>query len=166
MLFRSYGPRLAPVEASARDDVDVDNGGMAKRSNPVHVIWDEAPRALSFLIDKCGFAGPELTADGVAYHRPGLPVCMGYWSWKNERGFSTTLAQVSSDGTDVRAALGMLYAAYGLGPARDVPEGAGTLYVIRNRIGQHAAALRRLVPYLDSGDADALFRRCSRAAAQ
>jgi hypothetical protein len=152
--------------AAERDDVDVDNGGMAKRSNPVQVIWDEAPWALSFLIDECGFAGPELTADGVAYHRPGLHICMEYWSWKNEHGFTTTLAQVGSDGTEVRAALGMLYAACGLGPARDVPEGAGTLYVIRKRIGQHAAALRRLVPYLDGGDADALFRRCSRAAAQ
>jgi hypothetical protein len=139
---------------------------MAKRSDPVHVIWDEAPRALSFLTDTCGFTGLELTAGGVAYHRPGLHVCMEYWFWKNEHGFTTTLAQVSSDGTEVPAALDVLYAACGLGPARDVPEGAGTLYVIRKRIGQHAAALSRLMPHLDSGDADGLFRRCNRTAAQ
>ena len=87
-VLTDYGPRLPPIEAAELDDVEVDNGGMAKRSNPVHMIWDEAPRALSFLIDKGGFAGPELTADGVAYHRPALHVCMEYWSWKNEHGFT------------------------------------------------------------------------------
>ena len=48
--------------------------------------------ALSFLSDDWGFSGPELTADGVAYHRVGLHVEMGYWAWKNEHGFTTTLA--------------------------------------------------------------------------
>jgi len=73
---------------------------MAKRPSPVHVISDEAPRTLSFLIDECGFAGPELTSNGVAYHRLALHVCMEYWSWKNEHGFTTTLAQASGDGTE------------------------------------------------------------------
>ena len=93
--------------------------------------------ALSFLAEDWGFSGPELTADGVAYHRVGLHVEMGYWAWKNER-------------------------AGGLGPAGAAPEGAGTLYVIRKRIAQHAMALRALIAHLDDGDSDALFSRCSR----
>jgi hypothetical protein len=40
---------------------------------------------------------------------------MGYWKWKNERGFTTTLAQVGLDGTERRAELVVLYAARGLG---------------------------------------------------
>jgi hypothetical protein len=87
---------------------------------------------------------------------------MGYWAWKNEHGFTTTLAQIGIDGTERRAELGVLYAASGLGPANAAPEGAGTLYVIRQRIVQHAMALRALIAHLDDGDSDALFRRCSR----
>jgi hypothetical protein len=87
---------------------------------------------------------------------------MGYWAWKNEHGFTTTLAQVGIDGTERRAELGVLYAACGLGPANAAPGGAGTLYVIRKRIVQHAMALRALIAHLDDGDSDALFRRCSR----
>jgi hypothetical protein len=85
---------------------------------------------------------------------------VGYWAWKNERGFTTTRAQVGYDGTDRRAELGVLYAACGLGPAHAAPEGAGTLYVIRKRIVQQA--VRALIAHLDDGDSDALFRRCSR----
>lgn len=135
---------------------------MARRADPVAVIWAEAPLALSFLAEDWGFAGPELTADGVAYHRVGLHVEMGYWGWKNERGFTTMLARVGSDGIERRAELGVLYAAYGLGPAGAAPEGAGTLYVVRKRIVQHATALRALIAHLDDGNSDALFRRCSR----
>jgi hypothetical protein len=137
---------------------------MARRADPVAVIWAEAPLALSFLAEDWGFSGPELTADGVAYHRVGLHVEMGYWAWRNERGFTTALAQVGRDGTERRAELGALYAAGGLGLAGAAPTGAGTLYVIRKRIVQHALALRALIAHLDDGDSDALFRRCSRLA--
>jgi hypothetical protein len=130
---------------------------MVRRADPVAVIWAVAPPALRFLADDFGFTGPEHTADGVGYHRPGLHVDMGLWAWKNERGFTTALTRVRQDGTLQRRSLGMLYIACGLGPASAAPEGAGTLYVIRKRIGQHAAALRVLVTRLDEGDADALF---------
>jgi hypothetical protein len=135
---------------------------MTKRADPVAVIWAEASQALSFLTDDCGFAGPERTADGVAYHRLGLHVEMTYWAWKNERGFTTTLTLTGPDGTLQRESLGVLYAASGLGPAQAVPEGAGTMYVIRKRIGQHSAALRALLPFLDGTDVAALFEVCSR----
>ena len=97
---------------------------------------------LSFLAGDWGFSGPELTADGVAYHRVGLHVEMGYWAWKNERGFATTLAQVGSDGTERRAELGVLYAACGLGPAGAAPEGAGNAvcHSQAHRPARHCAA--------------------------
>jgi hypothetical protein len=135
---------------------------MVKHKDPVAVIWAEAPQALRFLTQDERFTGGERTADGVAYHRPGLHVEMGYWAWKNERGFTTTLTRVTPDGTQQRESLGVLYAASRLGPASAAPEGAGSLYVIRKRIGQHATALRSLLAALDAGDADALFAACGR----
>lgn len=126
----------------------------------VAVIWAEAPGELSFLTEDFGFSGPERTEEGIAYHRPGLHVEIGTWTWKNERGFTTTLARVGRHGTEQRASLGELYAASGLGTASVVPEGAGTLFVIRKRIAQHASALRALIARLDDVDAEALFARC------
>ena len=84
------------------------------------------------------------------------------WSWKNERGFTTTLELTGRDGKQQRASLGVLYAASGLGARSAAPEGAGTLYVMRKRIRQHAETLRGLMAYLDEGDADALFEWCAR----
>jgi hypothetical protein len=134
---------------------------MVRHANPVDFIWAEAPVALTFLSEDWGFCGPERTDEGVAYHRPGLHVEMGAWSWKNERGFTTTLTLIGRDGKQKRASLGVLYAASGLGARSAAPEGAGTLYLIGKRIRQHAAALRALLAHLDEGDADALFEQCS-----
>lgn len=117
-------------------------------AGPVAVIRAEAPLALSFLVESWGFAGPERTDGGVAYHRPGLHVEMEYWAWKNERGFTTTLIWTGEDAAAQRARLGEVYVARGLGTAQDVPESAGSLHVIRKRIGQHAAALGTLMPHL------------------
>jgi hypothetical protein len=128
----------------------------------VAVIWAEAPGELSFLTEDFGFSGPDRTEDGVVYHRPGLHVEMGTWTWNNERGFTTTLVRVGRHGTEQRASLGELYAASGLGMAMAVPEGAGTLFVIRKRIGQHAAVLRTLIARLDDMDAEDMFVRCGR----
>jgi hypothetical protein len=130
---------------------------VGSRADSVAVIWADAPRALSFLTEDWGFSGPERTEEGIAYHRPGLHVEMGIWTWKNERGFTTTLARIDRDGTEQRANLGLLYAAAGLGAANAVAEGSGTLLVIRKRISQHAAALRELIAHLDQVDVDALF---------
>lgn len=142
--------------------IATDTEVMVRRANPVEFIWAEAPPALSFLIEDWGFCGPERTDEGVAYHRPGLHLEIGAWSWKNERGFTTTLVLVGRDGKQRRATLGVLYAAGGLGALSAAPEGCGTLYVIGKRIRQHAAALRTLIAHLDEGDADALFELCAR----
>jgi len=74
-----------------------------------------------------------------------VSACTSRWATGRGRtsaGFTTTLAQVGIDGTERRDELGVLYAACGLGAAGAAREGAGTLYVIRKRIGQHALALR------------------------
>lgn len=74
---------LAPQLASAlrsisdRFDIGADFGRMARRADPVPVILAEAPLALSFPGRGLGTFGPELTADGIAYHRVGLHVEMG-----------------------------------------------------------------------------------------
>ncbi len=130
----------------------------------VAVICVEAPGELSFLTEDFGFRGPERTEEGLAYHHPGLHVDMGTWTWKNERGFTTTLARVGRHGTEQRASLSELYAASGLGTASAVPEGAGTLFVIRKRIAQHSAALRALMAQLNEDDIDALLGRVDRQA--
>jgi hypothetical protein len=49
---------------------------MVRRADPVAVIWVEAPLTLSFRTEDRRFTGPERTADGIAYHRPGLHVEM------------------------------------------------------------------------------------------
>jgi hypothetical protein len=108
------------------------------RADPVAVIREEAPQALSFLVEDCGLTGPERIHGDIAYHRLGLHIDMALWAWKNERGFSTALVLVGPGGAQQRRGLGALYAASGLGPATALPEGAGSLYVIRKRIGQHA----------------------------
>ena len=102
---------------------------MAKYADPSDVIRAEAPAVLRFLAEDWGFTGPEITDDGIAFHRSGLHIHMGFWSWKNESGFLTTLTQTGADGTEVRAGLGELYAACGVGTAHDVAEGAGKIGV-------------------------------------
>src|SRR5260221_5517050 len=96
---------------------------MARRADPLAVIWAEAPMAMSFLAEDWGFSGPAVTADGVAYHRVGLHVEMGYWAWKNERGFTTTLAQVGIDGTERRGEPCVLYSGCGPWPGPCGPRG-------------------------------------------
>lgn len=50
---------------------------MASASFIKTCVANETDGALSFLAEDRGFSGPELTADGVAYHRVGLHVEMG-----------------------------------------------------------------------------------------
>ena len=56
---------------------------MVRRADPIAVIWAEAPPALRFLTQNWQFIGPERTADGVAYHRPG---CVPRWALGMEQG--------------------------------------------------------------------------------
>ena len=124
-------------------------------------IWSDGPPAFSFLVDPCGFEGPETTSDGLRYRRGDLTVEVSSWSRHHEAGFDTIVA-VEARGDEPRrsASLDSLYVACGLGPAQDVPTGGGSRATIRKRIDQHSRALRALMPHLDGPDLPELLRRC------
>jgi hypothetical protein len=129
---------------------------MGKRS-PAHVLWTEGPAAFSFLVDEYGFTGPVVVEPhgyhdhgGLRYERADLCVSTRVWSWyQGERGVST---RVELREPPCRADLGELYEALGLGLKRDVPDRGGSGHVLRKRIGEQAAALREVVPFLENPD--------------
>lgn len=129
---------------------------MGKRS-PAHVLWTEGPAAFSFLVAKYGFTGPQVIEPegyhdhgGLRYARPNLCISIKVWSWyQGERGIST---YVRMDRPNVDESLGVVYEMLGLGPERDVPDGGGSGHVVRKRIGQHAAVLRKVLPLLENPD--------------
>jgi hypothetical protein len=123
----------------------------------VATVWRDGPSALAFLVDDWDFLGPELVEAGLAYHRVGLHVHMEVWAWKNEAGISTRV----NDNGGRSAPLDCLYVACGLGPADAVPESWGGLHTIRKRIGRHATALRKVVPFLLAPTAAELLRQCN-----
>jgi hypothetical protein len=136
---------------------------MGHRGGPAEVIWSSCGEAFDFLGERWGFAGPERTGQGVAFHRLGLHVLIELVAWKHEAEFVTTLSLTDPDGRERRASLACLYLACGLGAAQDVPASAGTSrHTIVRRIGQHAAALGHVMPYLEGPGAAELFRRCER----
>ena len=125
---------------------------MGKRSS-AHVLWTEGPAAFSFLVDEHGFTGPHtiepsgyLEHGGLRYERGKLSIEINVWSgYGPDRGVSTTVwVRERSAYADLRA----LYVACGLGPERDVPDGGGSGHVVRKRIGEQSAALRKVVPHL------------------
>jgi hypothetical protein len=135
--------------------------GMGRRAHPRETIWEEGPDAFAFLVQKWGFTEPERTDAGIAYHRPELHVTVELRAWKNEADFTTHVWGVDRRTTAEHSALlGCLYVACGLGPLQHVPENAGGGHTISKRIAQHAAALQRLMPYLDRPAVAELLRRC------
>jgi hypothetical protein len=83
------------------------------------VLWAEGPSAFTFMVRDWGFLGPERIDDGLAYHRPGLPARIEFWTWNHETGFTTTVERAGDLSALVQAAsLGRLYVACGLGPAQ------------------------------------------------
>lgn len=140
-----------------------DTGEMGHRPDPPAVIWLNAPEAFGFLCEKWGFEGPDRISGGVAYHRVGLHITIEFLYWKHEAEFVTRLSMVDPTGRVMRASLGCLYLACGLGTAQAVPtSAAGAGHTIAKRAGQHAAALLRVMPHLDGSGAVELFRRCER----
>ena len=134
---------------------------MGRRADPSETSWEEGPNAFRNLAQDWGFTGPERTNAGIAYHRPELHVTIELWAWKNEAGFTTHVCGVDRvTGVEHSASLGCLYVACGLGPLQHVPETAGGGHTISKRIAQHAAALQRLMPYLDGPAVAELLRRC------
>jgi hypothetical protein len=123
----------------------------------VATIWRDGPSAFAFLVDDWDFLGPELVESGLAYHRVGLHIHFEAWEWRHEAGISTRV----NDGNGRSAPLDCLYVACGLGPAQGVPENWSSLFSVRKRISQHAAALRKVVPFLVAPTAAELLSRCT-----
>ncbi|WP_314253530.1 hypothetical protein [Streptomyces sp. DSM 40907] len=107
--------------------------------------------AFSFLHEEAGFAHPEATEilpfSGTAlfFRGPGLDVEVQLYDGR-EPEVVTSLAVVGPDGVRGRwAGLDTLYVAAGCGPAQDLPGQASNRRSTLKRVGQHAAALRRLM---------------------
>jgi len=133
-----------------------------KRVDLREAIWQEGPTAFAFLVDEAGFLGPERTDTGLAYHRPGLHVRVDLILHHRESEVVTRLSSPNEAGGDLQASLGCLYVACGLGRLQAVPETAHSRHTMSKRIGQHAAALRGVLPYLDGAAGRELLRRCHR----
>ena len=132
---------------------------MGRHEGAEETIRREGPSEFAFLVDEWGFLGPERTDDGLAYHRSGLHISIGFWAWKNEQGFDTRLSTVDRDGKERSASLTDLYVACGLGPPQAVPEGAssGSHHLIVKRLQQHPSALRALLPHIQGPEAQQLW---------
>lgn len=132
---------------------------MARRADPREPIWHDGPELFAFLLD-ADFAGPERTEDGIAYHRPGPHIDVRFHAG-HEPVVATRVSHVSPDGTSTRtASLDCLYVACRCGVLQDVPGNAPNRRTAGKRVGQHADALRQVLPHLLGDDVDQLIRRC------
>ncbi|MFS8102024.1 hypothetical protein LFM09_33340 [Lentzea alba] len=117
------------------------------------MLWTEGPATFSFLVDTYGFTGPHTVEPsgfhahgGLRYERGILSIEICVWSGHGgEQGVST---KVWVRERSAYAGLSALYVAHGLGSERDVPDGGGSGHVVRKRIGEQSAALRKVVPHL------------------
>ncbi|MEV6241593.1 hypothetical protein [Lentzea sp. NPDC051838] len=131
------------------------------KPKPMQVLKTEGPPAFAFLVEKYGFLGPELEDDGFTYHRPGMHISISSWWGKGETGF-TTYVEVSGGEPYRRwhADLGCLYVACDLGPLQAVGLSTGSGHLMRKRIGEHSAALRKVMLRLDGPECFTLMERC------
>lgn len=130
------------------------------KPKPMQVLKTEGPPAFAFLVETHGFLGPELVDDGIVYHRPGLRIEVASWEGKGERGFTTMVVVPNGAPLRMHADLGCLYVACGLGPLQAVGLSTGSAHVMRKRIGEHSAALRKVMPRLDGPECLVLMGRC------
>jgi hypothetical protein len=132
---------------------------MNRRASPREIIRDEAPAHLGFLVLEGQFDGPELTADGVAYHRLDLRIEMSYWGGR-EPGVGTMVSDPRNSADERAAPLPCLYAACGYGVAHDLPHTVTNQRTTRLRVEEQARALRRILPDLLGDRGSELLRRC------
>jgi hypothetical protein len=116
---------------------------MERRADRRDPIWQDGPALFAFLA-AAGFAGPERTQDGLAYHRPGLHI-----ETRTIGGLEPEVATtVMSTGEYRWAQPDCLYVACRCGPLQDVPGNVSNQKVAAKRVRQHAEALRRVLPCL------------------
>lgn len=133
---------------------------MGGRRSPADVLKDEGPQAFSFLVEEYGFTGPALGEWGIGYQLGGLEIDVTAWRVLGDTSFWTMLYENFDDFT-ASCRLDRLYVTCGLGPEQDVPDDVGGVRVVRERIAQHSAALRKLMPQLTGPWRAQLLRRCT-----
>lgn len=129
-----------------------------RAAEPREIVRDAGREAFAFLLGS-DFLGPEITEDGLIYHRPGMQVEVRYLG-PYEPEVSTTVRHREPGGVSRSAALGCLYVALGAGTAQDLTGTADTPVAVAARVAEHAAALRTLLPALLGPDLDEAIRRC------
>ena len=125
---------------------------------PREIVRQVGREAFAFLL-AADFLGPEVTEDGLIYHRPGLQVEVRYLG-PYEPEVATTVRRREAGGVSRSASLGCLYAAFGAGTAQDLLGVADTLDEVVARIGEHAAALKALLPDMLGPELGEAIRRC------
>lgn len=139
--------------------VRADNVTMGERTvEPREIVREVGREAFAFLLT-ADFLGPEVTEDGLIYHRPGLQVEVRYLG-PYEPEVSTTVRRREAGGVSRSASLGCLYAAFGAGAAADLPGSADTPEEVVTRVGQHSAALEALLPDVLGAELGEAIRRC------
>ncbi|MBL7491977.1 hypothetical protein I6A62_28650 [Frankia sp. AgW1.1] len=121
---------------------------------------DQVARDFSFLVRDWGFTGPFVRPDKtVIFDRADLRIGVWSWTWRNDFGFETDIAEVqaNADGEHRYGELERLYVGAKLGPARDVT-GGGSRSIIK-RCALHAVALQKLMPMLAGPEWDDLVTR-------
>jgi hypothetical protein len=132
---------------------------MAQRAaEPREIVREIGRDAFAFLLG-ADFLGPEVTEDGLIYHRPGLQVEVRYLG-PYEPEVATTVRRRESSGVSRSAGLACLYAAFGAGQAEDVPVSADTLEEVATRVNAQAAVLRAVLPEVLGPDLEDAIRRC------
>lgn len=125
------------------------------------MLREHGRKHFSFLVSEAGFNGPETTADGLAYSRPGLRVELWYVGGR-EAEVVTWLSCDSPDGRPMSADLHCLYVACGCGPPNALPGTVSNVHTTIKRVEQHAAALRKVLPFMTPADTENLIRSCHR----
>ncbi len=77
---------------------------MGQRVDACETVRREARGWCAFLVPAGGFAGPEDTANGIAYYRPGLEIEIRYVGGR-EPEVATTVRCLADDGRSYRSAL-------------------------------------------------------------
>jgi len=136
---------------------------------PDTAFHQQARELFAFLVTEAGFTGPHPTTgafeeDRVQYQRNDLRIEIGYYALR-EPEVATTVWKLTPDGGPgahpQHADLCCLYVACECGPPQDVPGTAPNPRTMVKRLHQHAAALQRVLPLLDTDHIDELLRRCS-----
>lgn len=122
----------------------------------------------AFLATETGFTGPHtptgLGPHAAEYRRHDLRITIVHHAGHEPEVATTVWNQTPCSHAEPHrqyADLCCLYVAGKCGPPQDVPGTAPNPKTVTKRLHQHAAALKRVLPLLDTDHLDELMRRCT-----